>query len=106
MHCCSSISIKILPMLLKSGGPTREDGLCMLTGEDERYMPTGEDGYKVKVPVSNFDMDARIMSAEVLSIKTDVDKERSISCQMAIKCAQLAKELVEKTEEAQGSDGC
>ncbi|GJS33594.1 hypothetical protein Tco_0531976 [Tanacetum coccineum] len=50
------------------------------------------------------DMDARIMSAKVDSIKTNVEKERtqrSISCQMTIKCARLAKELVGKMEEAQ-----
>ncbi|PWA46641.1 pre-SET zinc-binding sub-group [Artemisia annua] len=45
--------------------------------------------------VSYLDMNARIMSAEVDLIKTDVEKERSISSQMAIKCK---KELLGKME--------
>lgn len=47
----------------------------------------------------NMDMESRIMSAEVDSIKMDVEKERSVSSEMTIKCARLEKELVEKTEE-------
>ncbi|GJS74249.1 RNA polymerase II [Tanacetum coccineum] len=44
------------------------------------------------------DMDARIMSAEVDSIKTDVEKERNISSQMTIKRAthyQSLKHMVD-----------
>ncbi|PWA84551.1 1,3-beta-glucan synthase subunit FKS1-like, domain-1 [Artemisia annua] len=53
--------------------------------------------------VSYLDMNARIMSAEVDLIKTDVEKERSISSQMAIKCK---KELLGKMEKVNVYDNC
>ena len=41
------------------------------------------------------------MSTEVDLIKTDVEKERSVSFQVAIKCARLEKELLKKNGESQ-----
>ncbi|KAI7730619.1 hypothetical protein M8C21_030686, partial [Ambrosia artemisiifolia] len=43
--------------------------------------------------------EARIMSSEVDSIKADIEKERSFSSEMKLKCEGLEKELGEKTEE-------
>lgn len=47
----------------------------------------------------NMETEARIMSAELDSIKADVEKERSFSSEMTIKCQRLENELARKTEE-------
>lgn len=47
----------------------------------------------------NMETEARIMSAEVDSIKADVEKEKSFSSEMTIKCQRLEKEVARKTEE-------
>ncbi|KAI3673081.1 hypothetical protein L6452_39191 [Arctium lappa] len=47
----------------------------------------------------NMETEARIMSAEVDSIKADVEKERTFSSEMTIRCQRLEKEVARKTEE-------
>lgn len=47
----------------------------------------------------NMETEAQIKSTEVDSVKADVEKEKSFSSEMTMKCERLEKELVEKTEE-------
>lgn len=48
----------------------------------------------------NMEKEAQIKSTEVDLIKADIEKEKSFSSEITVKCERLEKELVEKTEEA------
>ncbi|KAK1407563.1 hypothetical protein QVD17_39182 [Tagetes erecta] len=54
---------------------------------------------RLESQIVNMEMNVRVMSTEVDSVKADVEKEKSVSSELKTKCMQLEKELVEKTKE-------
>ncbi|KAA8546410.1 hypothetical protein F0562_002851 [Nyssa sinensis] len=49
----------------------------------------------------SMEVDARTMSTKIDSLKTDIEKEQSLSAEMAVKCQELEKELTIKTQEVE-----
>uniref|UniRef100_A0A5B7BWN1 Putative Filament-like plant protein isoform 1 n=1 Tax=Davidia involucrata TaxID=16924 RepID=A0A5B7BWN1_DAVIN len=47
------------------------------------------------------EVEARTMSAKVDSLKAEVEKEQSLSAEMAVKCQELEEELTRKTQEVE-----
>ncbi|KVH99404.1 Protein of unknown function DUF869, plant, partial [Cynara cardunculus var. scolymus] len=75
------------------------DTKTQMDGLQKELSLVNESKELLKSRLVNMETEARIMSAEVDSIKADIEKERRFSSEMTIKCQRLEKELARKTEE-------